>query len=302
MVDKETVSNRLKEAFDFPHNGFSSPLSWSDGVGVSRVKDLPGEHASIYKIGIINEELNKESGRNKLSISVYYGKKILEGISLGSEESLSRPVDFDNRDEFSFDIDSQTFFQKDKQLSAENLLDVLEERHMRPTQMGRGFLLRSYLWFWRRLLPSLVTLVDYFILSLLWIISGETLKKDFMGKRDLLGRLVGGLGTEKTKEGIKDKYEFTVGKPMDFFGYPAKRWSVVFYCGIHLVLFFVFLKYSVRNSVVENIFSNNFTTLCYVIVSFAITEAGIPRLLKYLIEQTPQLYGHISFMRLKLWG
>lgn len=295
MVDKETASNHLKEAFDFSRNGFSSPISWIDGVGVSRVKDLPPEHASLYKIGINNEELNKDSGRKKLSISVSYGKKILEGISLGSEERLSRPVDFDTRDEFSFDIDSNVFFQKDRRIGAEELLDILEERHMRPTKMGRGFLLRSYLRFWRVFLPGLVRLIDLVLLSLLWIISGETIK------RDILGRLLDGMRTEKAQERIPE-LGFKDVKTMEFFGYHAKRWSVVFYCGVHLILFMVLFWYSIRNSLVETIFGNNFTALCYVVVSFAITEAGIPRLLKFLIGQTPGLYGHISFMRLKLWG
>ena len=302
MTDKETISKWLQEAFDFSCNGFSSPIRWTDAVGISRVKELPHDHASLYKIGINDEELGKNSERKRLSISVSYGKKVLEGISIGSEGGLSSPVDFDNRDEFLVDINSKTFFQKERKIEAETLLGILEERHMRPTKLGRGFLLRSYLWFWRALLPGLVKFVDLLLLGLLWIISGETLKKDSIGSRDLIGRLVNDWGTEKTKEGIKDKFEFTVATSIDFFGYPAKRWSVVFYCVAHLILFILFSLFSIHSPLLESIFKNNFSSLCYVVVSFAITEAGIPWLLKFLIGNTPRLYGHIAFMRINFWG
>ncbi len=296
--DKTAISDWLRESFSFSRDEFSSPITWIDGVGVSRVRDLPDGLASLYKIGINEEELNKDSSRKFLSISVSHGKKILEGISLGSEWNVSDPVDFNCRNEFSLDIQDKSLFQKDKKISPEKLLKILEDRHMQPTKIAAGFFLRCYLWFWRVFLPNFVRCLDFLLLAILWIISGETLQKD------ILSRSFDGMRTESARERIQEQTEFRFKnvKTMDFFGYyKARQWSVVFYCLAHLILFVIFSYYSIHNSVVETLFENNFTALCYVVVSFAIIETLVPEFLKYSIRKTSKLYGRISFIRLSLW-
>ncbi len=292
-VFKKNISDKLKEALSFEREGFSEPIQWIDGVGVSRVKEMPNEHASLYKIGILDKEFQQESSKKRVNLGVSYGKKVFEGISLGSErQDLFGPIDFDNNDDFLFDISNFKFYRKDKEISPEKLLSDLEELHLKPTKLAKGFFLRSKLWLWRAFLPGLVKVVDSILIAILWIISGETVKGD------ILNRLFRGRDTEKVREPIPT-IEFADSKKMDFFGYKAKRWSVVAYCFAHLTAFFIFFSYSIQSPFIEAMLKNNFTALCYVVVSFAVTEAGIPMALRFLIEQMPRLYGNISFMRLK---
>ena len=58
---------------------------------------------------------------------------------------------------------------------------------------------------------------------------------------------------------------------MEFFGYKAKRWSVVFYCLLHLTIFSFFYWKSIEYVFVNEMLNNNFLALCYVVVSFALT-------------------------------
>ncbi|MFA6278658.1 MAG: hypothetical protein WCS97_00910 [Candidatus Paceibacterota bacterium] len=295
-MEREVISNQLREHFAFPYKDFSKPVRWIDSVGFSLVRKASNGYASLYKIGIVDEVLQKDSTRKSLWISVGYGKETIEGITYTSEKrKLSDPIDLDFRDEFSYDIGAEKFYYHEKEVTPIEVLTNIEEAHMRPTKKVNGFILRCRLWFWRELLPFLVKGFDLFLIGLLWIVSGERIKADIFAR--MMRKY-----SESAQERIPAKdVEYEESKTMDFFGYKAKRWSVVFYCALHLFIFVLSLWNSIEYLWLTIIFTSNFLALCYVVVSFAITEALIPQVLKSMINKmTPKIFSGVAFKRLKI--
>lgn len=291
----EHLNDYLYNQFAFQRIGFSDPIKWSDGVGLSRIKKFPDGRASLYKIGIGQEEIQKDTTKKKVSISVSHGKEVMGGISLGSETGLSSPIDLSFRDDFTYDLQEKKFYYRNKVLTPIEVLAKVEEVHERPTKKVGGLFLRSRLWFWRKLLPGVIRLLDLLLIGLLWLISGERVTDN------ILKRLLG-LHSEKAREGISSKrVQFEEVGTIDFFGYKAKRWSVVFYCGLHLLIFAIYILLQVEYEWLTKVLTNSFLVLCYVVVSFSITEALIPKFLKSIIGKiTPELFGSIAFKSIKV--
>lgn len=291
-IKRGKIRAQLVEDFSFDSDGFSKPIEWVNGVGLSRIKKFSNRHASLFKIGVVDEQL-RSSSRVSVWVSVNYGEEFGEGIKYGSERKISDPVDVDFRDEFFYDIPSNKFYHGEKEITPQNLFRVVEEAHTRPTKPIRGFRVRSRLWFWRKLVPYFIRLIDIFLVWLLLFISGEKVNED------IFNRLMGLRGIEKIKEPIPT--EFEEAKRMDFFGYKAKRWSVIFYCGLHLVIFAVVFFLNIHSTVFSRLFSSNFLILCYVVVTFAVTEAIVPLALRSAIKKiTPVAFGYIAFKRVKI--
>ena len=154
-------------------------------------------------------------------------------------------------------------------------------------------MLRFRLLFWRLILPKIIEVIDNILNVLLLLISGEKIQGDIMG-RLMRKHLDKGLEVPNLIFGETEK--------MDFFGYKAKRWSVVFYCFVHLFVYIVFFYLlGHRNNLLSAIFRNNFLALCYVVITFSFTESFIPKVLKLTIKKiTPKIFEDISFKKLKI--
>jgi hypothetical protein len=296
------ISDDLKRLFSFPYHDFSDPIQWSDAIGISRVKKYPNGYASLYKVGIVDSEVGKDTNRKKLWVTVSYGKDTPSGITLGSSERVSEPVDVEFLDEFSYDFQTKTFYFLNKEISPLGLISYIEKEHIKPTRIIRGFTLRLRLRVWRRALPFLIELFDGLLRAILWVVSGEGTAGD------MWDRMMANRYKTKYDDPIRTRQpevlehrEFTKVGIINFFGYEAKRWSVVFYCVIHLLIFSLLFLQKYRSVLVETLFGNNFLTLCYIVVSFAITEAGLPKILKKLIDSLiPDLFRRVVFKKLKV--
>ena len=299
QVVSGSISSSLKELFSFKYDNFSDVIPWTDGIGFSRVKKSTDGYASLYKIGVIDRESREDVPLKKLWVSVSYGKETQGGISLGSEKhKLSDPIDVDFTDEFSFNVNTQKLYYRNKEILPLDMLKLIEKAHLKPTKKLRGAILRYRLWFWRTFLLFLITSLDKFFICILTIISGEKIKGNIFSRRM---QMVDGFTENNVKPRSPEDIEFENYKPMDFFGWKARRWSVVFYCSLHLGLFLLYFFIKIQNLLISTIMKNSFLILCYVVISFAITEAGIPKLLKYLIRKiTPKTYSNIAFKRLKI--
>jgi hypothetical protein len=279
------TSDELISRFQFPKEGFEDPIKWTDGVGFSLVKEYGDGFASQYKIGFL-----KPFGQNEINylwVSAYFGKKIPEGISLGTgAKGIWDPIDIDFYDKYSFKTSNSKFYKENVEIDPSSILKDIRSIHELPTKKVKGFLLRLRLGFWRKILPRMISWVDRCLTLLLWLISGE------ITKGGILNRLI----SNESKPGTT----FTEGKTLKFFGYEAKRWSVIFYCTMHLIAFLIFPCQLLSNKVIGPLIQNNFLILCYVVTSFAFTEVALPKIIKRLIEGNIKLYGKISFMTLKI--
>ncbi len=289
------TKEELVEQFGLPFSNFSAPIIWQDGLGFSTTEDYNDGYSSLYKFGIYNQET--QGGLKKLWVSVSYGKKTNDGISLGTgKNGLWDPIDLDFHDEFYYDEKQRKFFHYSKEISAKEILIETAKAHKRPTEITRGFVLRSRLWYWRILIPALIRGLDRLLISILWAISGEKLEKDIWGRLFSRDSLEAGNRQIPTKENSFEK-----GKSMEFFGYQAKRWSVVFYCLLHITAYLFYFYFRLRINILSNILENNFLALCYIVVTFAITEALIPSALKSIILKiSPRIFSRAVSKRIRV--
>lgn len=289
------TSKKLSEYFSFEYNGFEKPIEWSDATGFTRIKQMPDGHASMLKMGVNKKQLHDNNPLKELHVSVSYGKVVPEGITFESRKSLWDPIDIRSDNEYFYNIDSDKFYKQDKEVTPKEIITGIEDLHMKPTKLVKGSWLRIRLWLWRKAFPFLIKYTDVFLIKLLWLISGEKIRGD-------LWKRVLGKHSEYFKEPISDKgVQFKESKTMEFFGYKAKRWSVVFYSVLHLCIYSFFYKCQIDSIFLRHIITNNFLALCYVITSFAITEALIPSIIKELINKiTPKMFNAVSFKSLKV--
>ncbi len=282
--------------FRLPLKGFSNPIAWQDGVGFSLVQEHGNTFASLYKFGL---NLASEEQRKPLWVGVSYGKNTSRGISLGSgENGVWDPIDLDFNKDFTYDPTTDKFFKNDKEIDPQQIIHDLERIHKLPTKKIKGFKLRSRLRFWRKIIPGILKFVDLLTRIFLWIVSGETTEPDIF-KRSISERLD---RPDRPFHGLPETKDasFNESRTLSFFGYSAKRWSVVFYCSIHLIAYTLFFFSDKHWSLLGNIFGNSFLALCYAVVSFTVTEAGIPAILRSFVKFLTRAHGRISFMSLKI--
>lgn len=291
------TAQEFKDLFPFPYKDFSEPIIWTNGIGFSLTKDYGEGNASLYKIGVASEDLDTRTQRARLWLSVSYGKVTEGGILLGTREGdLWSPIDLNSLDEFFYDVNTHKFYYRNqKEIEALDIFTFLEDTHLKPTKLGKGFILRLRLWLWRKFLPFFIKIFDFILISVLWVISGERIKGD------IWKRLFSVYDERKDKK-IEPKdnllYE---SKTIDFFGYKAKRWSVVFYSVLHLGLFVFFYFEKLDHKFLTTMLANNLLALCYVVVSFSITESLIPKMLRAIIGQVnPRVFNSVASKRLKI--
>ncbi len=287
------TSQYLRDLFSFDFQDFNSPIPWHDAAGISRVRKYTNGYASLFKLGTVSSELANASSRKKLWVSISYGEETDGGIKVSSGNRYTDPIDLDFSDEFYFDMGTHEFFRGEKKTTPQQILDEVNEAHMRPLKPLGGFYLRSRLILWRSILPMIVRVFDVGAILILYVVSGERVKDD------VISRLFGSY-RDRPEIPLKD-IEFEKPQTINFFGYPAKRWSVIFYCLIHLLLlFWLYFAYPAAYQFIRDHSANNFLALLYVPVSFAVSEALLPGLLKSLLRGTPKLYGAIAFRTIKV--
>ena len=283
----------LIKQFELPFNDFSDPILWNDGIGFSVTQSHTDNYESLYKFGIFEEDPKRKL--KKLYISVSYGKKTDAGIALGTgKRGIWDPIDLDFHNEFFYDEDNNLIFFENEEIAGKDLLIFIEKLHKKPTKLVPGIPIRMKLWFWRKVLPFFIKIVDIILIKILWIISGEKFPKD------IIHRYFDGQRIEETTQKIPE-LEIVKGKTMNFFGYEAKRWAVVFYCSFHLIIYVLLLyTQNYNNLLAHKIGSNNFLSLCYVVVSFTITESLIPKMIKNFIKKTPKIFTTVAFKTIKV--
>ncbi len=282
--------------FELPFSNFSVPIQWADGFGFSFIEDYRDGYASLYKLGIYDQK-ELANGLKKIWVSVSYGKKNDDGVSLGTPKNgLLDPLDLDFQDEFFYNEKEDKFFHYNKEINAKNLILYIEKIHKKPTKIVRGILLRSRLWFWRIFIPNGIKIFDRFLILILRIISGEKLQKD------IWERLFSKHFSEQSNKQLPSKEDsFENRGTMEFFGYKAKRWAVVFYCLLQLIIYIFYFYLNIKINIITNIFKNNFLSICYVVVTFALTEYLIPLILKRaILKANPRVFNRVISKRIRL--
>jgi len=291
------MDQEFKKQFGLPCYGFLEPIDFTDGIfGFGAFKKYSDGYASLFKISIGKEWLEKEDPLKPLFITMSYGKETEDGLLLSSsttkiKKNITGPIDLTSNDEFFYNIETHEFFHKKKKINASDVLKYVDEWHIKPTKLIKGFWLRIKLIFWRVIATSAIKYTSNFLVYCLYFISGTKISNNIWQRT---------IFKDSAKQEDIPSSKETAGKTIDMFGYKASVWSVIFYCLLHLLIYITFFFYNFRPKLVIEIITNNFLTIAYVIFSLWFIENLLPRILKFLILKTSSLFHNLSFKTIKI--
>lgn len=285
--------------FNVQDKGFSIPVPFINGFGFSTSKErLNGKYTfiSLYKFYINEKEFKNKNILKLITITVSYGEKQEDGSirlsPLSIKRKLNWPIDLLSADEFFYDIKNSKFYYKNQETTADNIIKKIERLHTKPIRFLTGLLLRSKLFFWRIVVTNLFKFLYYILIKILYIISGINTTRSIW--------LIN-MSRDSVQDNKDIKIEEFAKNEINIFGYKSSAWSVVAYSIIHFSLYAIWYFHSdVNNIFIQNIFSNTFLTITYVIPSLVIFERLIPSLIKLLIKYTGLLFHKTSFKRVKI--
>jgi hypothetical protein len=274
----------------------SKPVFWDDGLGFSLVEEYENGYSSLYKIGF------KGTDRSKLWLSASYGKKTSGGVSLGTGQNLRDPVDLEFNDEYQYVEQTRKITHNGREVEPADALKRLLYRHKLPGQRILGAPLRLGLFFWRRALPAVIRCFDWALRGSLMVVSGERTDRDIWLRmfRDVHKDTPIGRGVAHEVKSTSSLGDFESSKPINFFGYEAKKQSVVFYCGLHLLAYGLAVWYGLTSEPIFRLVNSEFLLLCYAVVTFSLIERQLPRLIKFVLRKNLQFFRVVCFKTLRI--
>lgn len=291
--------NQFINHFSLKEQGFSDPVPFSDGIGFSIAKERQQNgytFVSIYKFFFEKDDLESNTEKKPIVISVSYAEKLNDGTLRLSPLSIKRrvnwPIDLSSTDEFFYNPSLNKFYFKSNEITAIDLVKKIESLHIKPTQPLRGSILIFKLFFFRFIITNLFKILYYALIKLLYCLAGTNTTKSIW--------LVN-ITRDKFDEEKEIKKESFAEEKIDLFGYHASAWSVVVYAILHISLYALWYFYFNFNSnFIKSVFSNAFLTMAYVIPSLVFFERIIPNILECLIRKSGEYFHKASFTKIKI--
>jgi len=258
-------------------------------VGFSFLKDLPDDKKDYTSLLIFNIFDNEKGNIKNVIAFARYGKKAKEGVYIrgDNEFKFSDPLDIISSDEYYYNIETDKFLKNKKEISLIELIDDFYGTHIKTTKFWEGLIPRLKVLFWKIIISKFFKIFSSFFTSLLHLINGDRYSYKPIGKIETLNNVIIGstfpdlIGLNE-KTGFKKKYKSA--KKLEFLGYKANFWPIIFYSAFHLTIYAIFYFLDYKPQIIINIFENNFLTLTYVILSLCFIEKIIPNILKSLIK------------------
>ena len=297
------TSEEFLKKFNLGNHGFYNATPFIDGIGFSvRKKFKPNDDKNVSQISIYiyNKPSQIDDSRKSLLVHATYGRVAKDdgGIYIRSETKLNDPIDIEANDEYYYDINTDKFYQKDKEIKAEELINVFYSQHIKPTKTFKGLWLKVKLLFWRNFLYLFFKDISRLFSYLLYVISGNRYSYEpFSGEGKFNDSLI------ESKYGNKLKLEDVYGKDVKkfkFFDYEASQWSIIFYSLLHLFIFFIAYFGKYESNFASTIMKNNFLTILYVIISLWLVENIIPKIIMKLIKLFSILSHRVAYKSIKV--
>lgn len=278
-INFKTDLENFVKAFNLPRNGFLGPVLFEKDFGFSAEKERKDDgeaFASLYKFYISPEVLNSKDSRKAIFIFVHYGKKTEDGIILSSSEwknkrKLNWPIGLESKDEFYYNFSSKTFYYKNREVTAEDVLKKIEQLHNKPTKL-EGWWLITRLFFFQVFLAGLYQILFESIAWLQYGFSGEKIRifQDLReGERSFYAQTL-----------IKKTRETPSETEIDIFGYKVKPAIALGYSLFHLIVYLILNAIDFKPPWLVTIFKVEFLTLMYVILSLGLTNSFFPIIFK----------------------
>jgi hypothetical protein len=272
------MKETFKAKFQLPSRGFLKPIDLVDtkiGFAVYKEREQKG-FKSLFRVYIKDKELDSLNPLKSIVISASYGKETEDGITVSSSEfkrGLNWPVELISEKEFFYDTRSDAFLHKDKEISGIEILLLVDKWHTKTTRLIEGFWLRAKMFWFHSVLAILLRIFFGILAQIQYLISGNKIRifHRLTEEKDRLN---------SSRENQVNFLKTSQSNPINIFGYQVQPWIAVLYSLIHLILYYIFFKYSYRPVLVVTLFHNNFLTLLYGILSLGTANAILPRLLR----------------------
>lgn len=282
--------------------GFYNLEPITNAIGFSFLKDFD-DHKNNYTSLLtfyISEKENKLKNKKTLVAHATYGRKAEKGVYVRNDEEFkfSDPVDIISTDEYYYDIENDKFFKKNREISLFGLIDDFYGTHIKNTKILNGALIRMKIFFWKIIIAKFFKTLSKFFYWMLYLISGNKYSYEPIWKTEILNNVVISSTFKDTiglnKDGFKE--DLTV-EELEFLGYKAPLWSILFYSLLHLMIYFIFNYINYKPDIIVNIFENNFLTLAYVVLSLWFIEQMLPNILKFLIKSSSERFKYFSYLK-----
>jgi len=309
MAQEREVNTNLQEKLPLEKNGYYDITNFVDTtLGFSFKKNFrtDQEHVSLFHLLVENNDYNNpELERKPLFLSVVYGKKTPNGVTMRGfdPKAFGEPVDLDFRDEYFYNPGENKLYNKSgEEISGEELLRQIYDRHIKTTKLFLGFFSRLKLSLWRVWIPAFLGKISDLLHWILYLVSGDRYTyRSLFDEEKLNGIVISSRMPYRVNDTISQKTSVEQpAKEVEFFGIKVAQWPIIFYALLHLSFWFSLNYIYYPTESIEKFLGINFLTVLYVIVSFWIVDIVIPFFLKKAIKLASTLADRAQHRRISI--
>lgn len=203
---------------------------------------------------------------------------------------LTKPINMNSVEDFFVDLVKGKFFDnQNRQLSAESILTLLYNQHLKPTKRIVGIGIRTRLWLWRKTI-SFLNYSGIGLKYLLWMLTGEYYSYDHF--RDLM------LSRKESRKEIDEKTDTIESSSIS--GFNARPHTILAFCGIHLTIFFILYLSKVNVPLFNLITRSSFLSVVYSVFALGITDRVYPIYSKKLQRYLSKLQWQLNVRSFKI--
>lgn len=257
-----------------------------------KFREINNGYLIFLTVSVPNRVFNEtENPKKVLNVSMGYGKEADDGYYIRQDVKLLDPMDVTFPGEYYYDINSGDFFNRDKKISADKLLEEVYSKHIKSTKLIRGFYVRTRVWFYRVFLNLLFVGLSKLFSLFIRVISGDVYEYGFSEHIDK--------SLNREKKSKPEKPADKPGEKVSFLGYNATPACIMFYSVFHFIVFGIFYSLERKPAFLLTIFKNGFLTLIYVMVSLIFIDKFLPVIFKKIVDGSFELSIYFSYKTIK---
>lgn len=295
------MKDNFKLKFNLPQAGFLKPVDLQDtqiGFSVYKEREVEG-FKSLFRVYIKNEDFKKNGDLKPIVISAIYGKETENGITISStefERGRDWPIELISEGEYFFNIKTYDFFKDNKVITGIDILKQIDKQHLKPTKPFVGIPIRTKLFMFHTVFASIIRFVFNIFSGIQYLVSGK--------KIHIFENLTE--SKYRISEPFTKDLQSTQGKHIKIFEYEVEAWVAALYCSFHLFCYGLLYFYQYKPSWIITIFTNNFLTTMYAIVSLGLANTVLSKILKSnkilypLLSSLQALHFKCAFKKFKI--
>jgi hypothetical protein len=285
--DKENFLTKFRKVRKYKN--FTPFTDQSIGFSVTRKLKPNSPNTSLIKVA-----LRENDGiRKPIYIRASYGRLESGVLEDAKNRKSIDPIDVESVEEYYYDIGSGNFYEADRRISVQNLLDKFYSEHIKSTYPIRGLFLRMRMILQIKFRIMTLDILEKFFQIILRLISGTTYSYSPILQEERIN--------SRQQAGVQDlRLDESEPSTIRIFNYEASKWSVLFFIILNLSLYVVLMTLNYKPRIVRDAIENNFLVLLYAILALWIIDSGLPTLLKRGIKYVANKSFATHFKKIKV--